>query len=134
VPDTSASRRSLGDGSGEAVLFTQVKSPLVSRHGATRARPLVVSRSGTVRQVRPPPGSQAIPRLGAGRVSAEGTPGRADAISMRSAQPAEPTRGAGASDASWGTGAHPRFPRGAASLVGQQGLEAGLLGHVPKGG
>jgi hypothetical protein len=33
-----------------------------------------------------------------------------------------------------GTGGHRRLPSGAASLVGQQRLEAGLLGHVPKGG
>jgi hypothetical protein len=90
------------------------------RHGATRERPLVVSRSGTIRQLRTPPGSQAIPRLGAGpRLGRGVTPGRADAISIRSlsgrsirsAQPVEPTRGAGARDASWGTGVRPRLPR-----------------------
>jgi hypothetical protein len=67
VPGTSASRRGLGDGTERAMLFTQVKSPLASRHRATKARPL----GGHVRQVRPPPGSHArSPRLGAGRVSA----------------------------------------------------------------
>ena len=39
---------------------------LTSRHGATRARPFVVSRSGIVRQVRPIPAPRRFPRLGAG--------------------------------------------------------------------
>jgi hypothetical protein len=92
--------------------FTQVKSPLASRHRATRARPLVVSRSGTVRQVRPPPGPRRIlPAWGAGRVSTGITPrtGRRDLHTDGSTRRANPKRRG--ERRQLGTGGRPRLHR-----------------------
>jgi hypothetical protein len=101
------SRPGRRDRTGDAVHPGEIASrlPTPSHQGATIGR----ARPPGPTAVWPPGGLS--PSGGRTRLGRGITPGRADAISTRTAQPAEPTRGAGARDASWGTGGRSRLPR-----------------------